>query len=73
MTNIRDLLEMSQDYAETTGTSEYFHLDTTGTTAMAVDTFAHWKDHNRGFKSRHSLITGASEVKSISHLISLRF
>ena len=38
VTNIRDLFEMSQDYAETTGTSEYFHLDTTDT-RMAADTF----------------------------------
>ena len=48
---------MSQDYAKTIGTSKYFHLDTTGTMAMA-----HWMAQNRGFLDRHSLITGASEV-----------
>ena len=56
---------MSQDYAKTTGTSEYFHLDTTGTTAMAVDTLAHWMDQNEGFLGRHGLITEVKEVKSI--------
>ena len=65
VTYIRDLLEMSQDYVETTGTSEYFHLDTTDTTAMAVNTMANWLAHNRGCLNRHRLITGAAEVKSI--------
>ena len=69
VTNIRDLLEMSRDYAETTGTSEYFHLDTTGTTAMAADTVANWRAHNRGFLNRHRLINiidgQVPEVKSI--------
>ena len=37
VSNIRDLLEMSQDYEKkTTGTSEYFHIDTT--TAIEVCT-----------------------------------
>ena len=48
---------MSQGYAKTTGTSEYFHLDTTGTTAIATDTFAHLKDHTEKFFERHRLIT----------------
>ena len=31
-----DLLEMSRDYAKTTGMSEYFHLDTTDTMAIEL-------------------------------------
>ena len=77
VTNIRDLLEMSRDYAETTGTSEYFHLDTTGTTAMAVDTVANWRAHNRGFLNRHRLINiingQVPEVKSIIPLSKFTF
>ena len=32
VTNIRNLLEMSQDYAKTTVTIDYFYLDTDETT-----------------------------------------
>ena len=45
--NIRNLLEMSHDYAKTTGTSEYFHLDIDDITAIEVDTLAHWRATTR--------------------------
>ena len=54
---------------KTTGTSEYFHLDTTGTTAIAVD--AHWMGHNEGFLARHG--SEAKEVKSIIPLNNYTF
>ena len=48
VTYIRDLLEMAQDYAETTGTGEYFHLDTT---ALAVNTMANLESPQSGITS----------------------
>ena len=46
-------------------TSEHSHLDTTGTTVMAIDTLANWKVHNEGFLERHILIVDTAEVQSI--------
>ena len=73
VTNIRDLLEMSQDYAKTTGTSKYFHIDTSCTTVIEDDTFAHWRDHNYVFLACHGLIFDAAEVKSIIPLNKITF
>ena len=64
---------MLQDYAQTKGRSEYFHLDTTGTTAIAVNTFANWMVHNKGFLEHDRLISDAKEVKSIIPLNKFTF
>ena len=58
--NIRDLLEMSQNCAKTTGTSEYLFLDTEDATAIKGDTFEHWKACNKGFLARRKLNTNAA-------------
>ena len=48
VTNIKNILTMSQDYANTTATSEYFDLDTGDTTVKDVGN----ANYNKGFAIR---------------------
>ena len=52
VTNIKDLLAMSQDYANGSATSEYFHLDTSDTTIKDVGNAS----YNEGFTIRSALV-----------------
>ena len=52
VTNINNLLMMSQDYANTSATSEYFHLDTGDTTVKDVGN----ANYNKGFAICSALV-----------------
>ena len=66
VTNVKSLLELSKDYVETCGTSEYFYLDVTDE-ADSDD------GHNKGFKIRKTLIQDNKIVNAIIPLNKLSF
>ena len=56
--NVRNLIELSKDYAETTGTNEFIYLDDTAVAESRDDQAG----FNKGFASRKVLIQGGNEV-----------
>ena len=52
VTNIKNLLAMSQDYANSSATSEYFYFDTGDTTIKDVGN----ANYNKGFAIRSALV-----------------
>ena len=69
VTNIKKLLTMSQDYANSSATSEYFYLDTGGTTIKdGVD-----GNYNKGFTIRSALILAGRIQNSIIPLHKFSF
>ena len=52
VTNIKNLLVMSQGYANTSASSEYFYLDTGDTTIKDVGN----ANYNKGFTIRSALV-----------------
>ena len=69
VTNIKNLLTMSQDYANSSATSEYIYLDTSDTTVINVVN-AHY---NKGFAIRSALVLGGKIQNSIIPLNKFSF
>ena len=61
VTNIKKLLAMSEDYANSSATSEYFYLDTGDTTIKDVGN----ADYNKGFAIRSALVLASKIQNSI--------
>ena len=61
VTNIQNLLTMSQDYANSSATSEYFYLDTGDTTIKDVG----YANYNKGFAIRSALVLAGKIQNSI--------
>ena len=61
VTNIKIILVMSQDYANTSATSEYFYLDTDDTTVKDAGN----ANYNKGFAIRGALILASKTQNSI--------
>ena len=59
VTNIKNLLEYSQGYAQSQGTNEFFYLDTN---RQAEDRVAQVANFNRGFAARKAFLDGANAV-----------
>ena len=59
--NVKSLLEISDDYVKTTGTNEYFYLDTTAAAESRDDQAG----YNSGFAIRHALIITNQKVDSM--------
>ena len=64
VTNIKKLLAMSQDYANSSSTSEYFYLDTGDTTIKNVGN----ANYNKGFAIRSALVLACKIQNSIISL-----
>ena len=58
--NVKNLVGLSKDYAESTGTNEFFYLDTTTSAESRDDQ----DGYNKGFASRKLLIQGRNEVNA---------
>ena len=69
VTNIKNLLTMSQDYANTSATSEYFYLDTGDTTIKDTGN----ANYNKGFAIRSALVLAGKTQKSIIPLNKFSF
>ena len=61
VTNIKNLLTMSQDYANSSATNEYFYLDTADTTVKDVGN----ANYNKGFAIRSALVLADKIQNSI--------
>ena len=61
VTNIKNLLMMSQDYANTSATSEYFYLDTCDTNVKDAGN----ANYNKGFAIRSALVLAGKTQNSI--------
>ena len=61
VTNIKNLLTMSQDYANSSATSEYFYLDTNDTTIKDVGN----ANYIKGFAIRSALVLAGKIQNSI--------
>ena len=61
VTNIKNLLSMSQDYANASATSEYFYLDTGDTTIKDVGN----ANYNKRFAIRSALVLAVKTPNSI--------
>ena len=61
VTNIKNILTMSQDYANTSATSECFYLDTGDTTVKDVGNTS----YNKGFAIRSALVLAGKTKNSI--------
>ena len=69
VTNIKNLQAMSQDYANSSATSEYFYLDTGDTTTEDVGS----ANYNKGFAIRSALVLAGKTQNSIIPLIKFSF
>ena len=69
VTNIKNLLTMSQDYANSSATSEYFYLDTDDTTIKDVGN----ANYNKGFAIRSALVLAGKIQNSIIPLNKFSF
>ena len=69
VTNIKKLLTMSQDYANTSASSEYFYLDTGDTTVKDVGN----ANYNKGFAIRSALVLAGKTQNSIIPLNKFSF
>ena len=67
--NIKNLLTMSQNYANSSTTSEYFYLDTGDTTIKDVGN----ANYNKGFAIRSALVLAAKIQHSIIPLNKFSF
>ena len=67
VTNIKNLLAMSQDYANSSATSEYFYLDTSDTTIKDVGN----ANHNKGFAIRSALVL-AGKIQNLKFKNSIK-
>lgn len=57
--NVRNLVELTKDYAETTGTNEFIALDSTN----VAESRANQAGFNKGFAARKLLAQGGNEIK----------
>ena len=69
VTNIKTLLTMSQDYAYSSATSEYFYLDTDDTTIKDGGD----ANYNKGFAIRSALVLAGKTQNSITPLNKFSF
>ena len=69
VTNIKTLLAMSQDYANSSATSEYFYSDTGETTIKDVGN----ANYNKGFAIRSALVLAGKIQNSIIPLNKFSF
>ena len=69
VTNIKNLLAMSQDYANISATSEYFYLNTDDTTIKDVGN----ANYNKGFAIRTALVLAGKIQTSIIPLNKFSF
>ena len=69
VTNIKNLLTMSQDYGNTSATSEYFYLDTGDTTVKDVGN----ANYNKGFAIHSALVLAGKTQNSIIPLNKFSF
>ena len=71
VTNLKNLLTMSQDYANSSATSQYFYLDT-GDTAIKDGSDAD-ANYNKGFTIRSALVLAGISQNSVIPLKSFCF